>query len=239
MRIAILSDIHSNIVALNAVAADMSIRSLEGAIHLGDLVGHGPRPNEAVERIIELGIHGVVGNYDMGVLDPDAENGRALLKPGHSQALKDVFYWTRDKLGDKARKHLSELPAQIRLEEGDRTILLTHGSPERPTEYLYQDTPRARLDELFKGSGADILIVGHTHIPHITELGDNLFINPGSVGRPTDGDPRASYLIVDTESGFRAENIRVTFDVESVAVDCVSSGLPEEMARGIRLGISV
>lgn len=237
MRIAVLSDIHGNLQALEAVLRDAQQRGVEGMVHLGDLVGYGPKSEEVVQRVRAEDLAGVVGNYDLAVCHLDADLGQALyLKPSLSAVGRATYLWTRDHVGEETRTFLRSLPAQLRVEEGDLACLFTHGSPERPNEYLLPDTPDARLQELFEGTGAQVLVVGHTHVAQVRRVGESVLLNPGSVGRPKDGDPRASYLILDTTSGLRAEQIRVEFDVESVAAESIRSGLPTDEATGLRLG---
>lgn len=240
MRLAIISDIHGNVEALEAVLKDVDMRGVEGVLHLGDLVGYGPRPNEAVALVKERGMEGVVGNYDLAVLCDDGEEGlRKYLKPSISDVGRATYEWTREKTDGPSREFLAQLPTHVFFEEGETTYLLTHGSPERPNEYLKADTPPERLDELFKASEAQVMIVGHTHLPMALEHGENmLLLNPGSVGKPKDADPRASYLIVDTEKELRVEHIRVAFNVESVAEESVLFGLPREQADALLKGVS-
>lgn len=238
MRLAVVADIHANLPALEAVMKDMARREVEGVVNLGDIVGYGPHCDEIVEALEKAEMQGVVGNYDLAVLAEDETHGRELfLKPDLGPVAREVFTWTRQHTGAATRQYLAELPAQLYMEEQGLTMLFTHGSPERPNEYLGADTPQERLEELFEGTGADIMVVGHTHLPLVREVGDNLLINPGSVGAPKDGDPRASYLILDTEGQFRAEHVRVTFDVESFARFCVSSGLPKSQAEAFTKGL--
>lgn len=238
MRIAVIADIHANLPALKAVLSDMAGRGVEGVVHLGDLVGHGPHPDQAVSLVRAQGITGVAGNYDLAVLEPEAGPAaeKLLKKPLTPWAMK-TLEWTRENASEETKEYLKTLPALFWIEEGDRKMLFVHGSPEAPNEYLTPETPDQRLIELLDSTGADIIFAGHTHLPMARELGGRLVINPGSVGKPKDGDPRASYIIVDTENGFVAERIRVTFDVESVAEDCVISGLPAEQAEGLRKGL--
>ena len=181
MRLAILADIHANLPALEAVLRDVAGRGVEGLLHLGDLVGYGPHPEAVVARVREQEIAGVVGNYDLAVCHPDAEEGAArYLRPDLSEVGWQTYRWTRARVGAATREVLSSLPAQLHIEEGARSFLLTHGSPERPDEYLLPDTPEARLRELFEGSGADVLVVGHTHLPQAREVGNRLLLNaPG------------------------------------------------------------
>lgn len=240
MRIAVLSDIHGNLVALEAVLRDVAGRSVEDLLHLGDLVGYGPRPDEVVDRVRREGITGVVGNYDLAVCHPDVEEGRArFLKPSLSEVGRRTYLWTRERVRDETRAFLKALPAQLRVQEGEVDYLFTHASPERPNEYLLPETPAERLRELFDASGADVLVSGHTHLAGAREVDGRLLLNPGSVGKPKDGDPRASYLVLDTENGLQAEHVRVEFDVETVVAESVHSGLPPEQAESLRLGRGV
>ena len=229
MRLAILADIHANLPALEAVLRDLAGRGVEGALHLGDLVGYGPDPDAVVARVREQQISGVVGNYDLAVCHPDAvEGAQQYLRPDLSAEGWETYCWTRERVGAATRDVLATLPAQLRIAEAEHVFLFTHGSPERPNEYLRPETPESRLLELFVGTGADVLVVGHTHLPQAREVGNRLLLNPGSVGNPKDGDPRASYLILDTEHGLTAEHVRVEFDVETVAAERVDSALPPQ-----------
>ena len=218
----------------------MQKRDLEGAVHLGDLVGYGPHPNEAVARVKELDIPGVVGNYDLAISHSDPGEGlKTFIKQPVSDVALGTFQWTYAQTSDESRAFLMERSAKIMIEEGPLRFLFTHGSPERPNEYITDDTPDERLEHFFEGTGVDVIVVGHTHLSRHGQVGPRLVLNPGSVGRPKDGDPRASYMILDTEAdGIRAEQVRVVFDVESVARDCVNSGLPKEQADGLLRGLS-
>ncbi|MDF1553096.1 MAG: metallophosphoesterase family protein [Deferrisomatales bacterium] len=240
MRLAILADIHANLPALEAVLRDVAGRGVEGVLHLGDLVGYGPHPDAVVARVREQQIGGVVGNYDLAVCHPDAREGaQQYLRPDLSEEGWRTYCWTRERVGAATREVLATLPAQLRIEEGERVFLFTHGSPERPNEYLRPETPEPRLQELFEGSGADVLVVGHTHLPQAREVGSRLLLNPGSVGNPKDGDPRASYLILDTDRGLTVEHMRVEFAVETVGAERVDSAFPAQQGEALRRGRGV
>ncbi len=219
MRIAVLSDIHGRLAALDAVLSDVAHRGVEALVHLGDLVGNGPEPNEVVERLRREEAIGVVGNWDLAVCQPDEVEGLRAYLPLHlPEAARRSYVRTRRALTAEHRSFLAGLPAQLRIEEGGLCFLLTHGSPERPDEALTDAVPDGRLQGFFEAAEVQVLVVGHSHVGAVREVGgraaggDRLLLNPGSVGIPMDGDPRASYLILDTEQGVRAELVRVPFD---------------------------
>ena len=239
MRLAVISDIHANIVALEAVLKECGARGVEGILSLGDLVGHGPRPNEVVARVKAHGISGIAGNYDLAVCHVDAARGAAeYLKSPISEAAMQTYLWTREKTSLESLEYLAGLPASLCIDEGEISFQFVHGSPAAPNEYLYPQGGEERLEKLLSDANVDVLVAGHTHLPMARRVGERLVLNPGSVGRPKDGDPRASFIVLDTENGLRVEHIRVIFDVESVVKDCVISGLPKEQAQNLRLGLS-
>lgn len=218
MRLAVLSDIHGNLAALEAVLADAARRGIDGTVHLGDLVGWGPEPGAVVDRVQTLGLTGVAGNWDLAAAHPDPDGGwQRYLAPVAPAAAREALDRTRAELTPGQVEFLRGLPAQLRIEEGDQTLVLAHASPENPCEALGSHTPEERLRALFEGTGAEVLVVGHTHLPLARELAPWLLLNPGSVGRPDPADPRASYLVLDTEHGFTAQHVRVEFPVETKA----------------------
>jgi len=239
VRIAVLSDIHSNIVALDAVLA--SIGAVDAIWHLGDVVGYGPAPDEVVERLTGLGAIGVRGNHDAaasGAIDLSWFN------PEAAAALE----WTRANISETTRAWLAALP-QRRM-EADFTLV--HGSPRDPTwEYVTSAAlARAGLSAISTGHG----LHGHTHVPiaftqvdgrmrtlapragNTVALGEGrTLLNPGSVGQPRDGDPRASYLILDTVAGTATWG-RSVYDFEAVGASIRAAGLPGRLADRLRVG---
>lgn len=214
MRIAVLSDIHGNLAALEAVLGDLAGRGVEGAYHLGDLVGFGPQPNEVIRRLRDEGIDGVAGNFDLGVSHPNpAEALQRHFPSPPPPAAVAALERARREVTDESLEFLGALPVLRRIEEGRQSYLFAHGSPDSVLEGLTDQTPESRLLDLFGTHGADVLVTGHTHVPLVRECGDHLLLNPGSVGRPLDGDPRAAYLVLDSEQGFSVEQVRVEFDV--------------------------
>ncbi len=227
MRLAVLSDVHGNLAALEAVLRDMAARGVDGAVHLGDLVGWGADARAVVERVHAEGVPGVAGNWDLAVLCPDPDEAWTRFLAGVApEAARPVLGRTREELGESHRECLRGFPAQMRIQEGALSLLLAHGSPDSPTEGLSEQTPEARLRELLDRTGVDILLVGHTHRPLARKVGGGLLLNPGSVGRPADGDPRASYLVLDTEGELTIQAVRVEFGVETRRSDGVALPLP-------------
>ena len=240
MRIAVLSDIHSNLVALDAVLS--AIGAVDAVWHLGDVVGYGPEPDGVVARLAEIDAVGVRGNHDAASLGgPEID----WFNPDARRAME----WTRSAISDSTRAWLGGLP-QRRTEAG---IALVHGSPRDPTWEYITSVPVARAN--FDVLGTRLGLFGHTHVPaafrdedgrveHISplpgselELGDGRFlVNPGSVGQPRDGDPGASYLIVDTER-LTCRWERVEYDIGAVQVVMAERGLPPPLALRLAYGL--
>ena len=233
MRIAIFSDVHGNLPALDAVLADIQGRKVDATYCLGDLVGYGASPNECVERIRTLRIPTVMGNYDDGVGFDRDECGCAYTNPV-DQALGDrSLIWSRNRTTADNKGFLRSLNKDIRFEADGRRVLLVHGSPRRMNEYLFEDRPSSSFERLAASSDADIIVFGHTHKPYTKRAADVLFVNDGSVGKPKDLDPRACYAIL--EDG-RVELHRVAYDVASAAAAIRNTDLPREFASDIETG---
>jgi diadenosine tetraphosphatase ApaH/serine/threonine PP2A family protein phosphatase len=232
MRYLILSDIHSNLLALEAVLEDAP--SGLPVWCLGDIVGYGPYPNECIQRVRGLEAACVVGNHDWAAM------GKLDVRDFNLDAQRSVL-WTQRQLTPASLEYLEHLP--LRLIEGAFTLV--HGSPREPIwEYiLYPSTARANFEHL----STDHCLVGHTHVPvafrrvedgqaveteHLVEgtplslERGRLICNPGSVGQPRDGDPRASYAILDLEAA-TLECRRVTYDIATVQERMERFGLPQ------------
>ena len=238
MRIAIFSDIHGNLPALDAVLADLAAQSeIERTYCLGDLVGYAPFPNEVTERIRASGIPTIVGNYDDGTGFDRDDCGCAYKEP-EAKALGDrSFAWTKAHVTEENKSFLRALPREIRLTLAGVRILLVHGSPRRVNEYLYEDRPVASFQRLAAASDADVIVFGHTHIPYTKRVDGVLFVNIGSVGKPKDGDPRACYIILELRDGnVDVHYRRVAYPVETVADAIRRSELPDAFATMLESG---
>lgn len=232
-KLAIVSDIHGNLEALKMVMEHAKAQGASGFISLGDMVGSGPCPEEVVNIIRGEHFLSVVGNFDLKVL----EFTRASKRPKAASVRGAVMAATARDLSEDSLRFISSLPPEIRLEVLGRRILMVHASPDGPDEHLGPDTSDARLAELGRIADADIVMVGHSHQAFVRKVNDALFVNPGSVGRPVDRDPRASYAILDT-ADFSVTLHRVEYDVDATVRALREKGLPEEVALDIREGKS-
>lgn len=237
-RVAIFSDIHANLPALEAVLADMDARGLVDRYCLGDLVGYATFPNEVIEVIGAKQIPTIMGNYDLGVGN-DSDDCGCAYKDAQAEALgKRSIAWTNAHTSAENKASLRQLPTQIPLQLGDLRMLLVHGSPRRINEYLYEDRPDRSLEHLLDMVAGDVLVCGHTHLPYHRVLpSGRQVINDGGVGKPKDGDPRAGYVILEAnDKALRVEFIRVPYDIERAAQAIEASDLPPEYAMMLRTG---
>ena len=235
-RIAIFSDIHANLPALQAVLAGMDQRGLDQRYCLGDLVGYGTFPNEVIEIIREQKIPTIMGNYDQGVGNSSDECGCAYRTAEEEALGKRSIAWSNVHTTDENKAFLRSLLPQITFQLGDLRVVLAHGSPRRINEYLYIDRPDAGLERILDGVNADVLVVGHTHKPYHRVLPSGRHvINDGSVGKPKDGDPRACYIILEAEGrDLNVEFVRVSYDVERTATAIEASEMPAKYAGMLR-----
>lgn len=239
MRLAVLSDIHANLAALDAVCEAMP--PVDEVWALGDIVGYGPQPNEVIRRLQELGARSVLGNHDgaaIGTVDASWFN------PDAATAIR----WTGEVLDDNSRAYLAVLPEVRR----DGELTAVHGSPREPIwEYITDASVAAANLDAFETRHC---LYGHTHQPVIYRAdrgrievvtadsaapialdARRALINPGSVGQPRDGNPHASYLVLDTEAG-TAEFRRVAYDVALTQRLMRAAQLPHWLVERLALG---
>jgi len=247
MRYALISDIHANLPALEAVLADIGGRADVGATyHLGDLVGYAPWPNEVVARLRNAAIPGVAGNYDSTVATSYKHCG-CRYEDARQEELSHLSYrWTLADVSAQTKALLGGLPFRIDLRPmgghaSGPTMILLHGDQVLNTVYVHEARPDAFLEKMGMALGArsgDAVCVGHTHKPWHRVVAGIHYVNTGSVGRPKDGDWRAGYVLLDVEAdaGVRVEFVRVEYDVDRAARAIVESGLPNELADHLRTG---
>jgi diadenosine tetraphosphatase ApaH/serine/threonine PP2A family protein phosphatase len=242
MRVAVISDIHGNLHALEAVIAELAAESLDGIWSLGDVVGYGPRPNRCCALVQERADISLAGNHDLGVL------GFVELEEFSPDAAASAL-WTREVLSPEARAYLERLEPLARADG----VELFHASPRDPI-WDYVLTGEAALDAL-ELTSEPLVVVGHSHLPLAVllagrtlsgghapdgtevDLADGRWLlNPGSVGQPRDGDARAAYLLLDLEAG-RASFRRIDYDVELTQAEIRERGLPEVLAARLAGGV--
>ena len=241
MHVLVISDVHSNLTALNAVLADAG--NADVIWSLGDIVGYGPEPNECIARLNEFEHVAIAGNHDWAVL------GKLDLADFNADA-RNANLWTRDQLTPESEAYLDSLPETV--VAGDFT--LAHGSPRHPIwEYLFY-AGMARLS--FNYYDTAICLVGHTHVPvifrdavetHQCEVSQHVeraqvgldearyIINPGGVGQPRDGDPRAAYMLLDTEAK-EFEHRRVSYNIAETREKMRALGLPPRLGARLEFG---
>ena len=233
MRVAIFSDIHGNLPALEAVLADIAAQQPDLVYCLGDLVGYGASPNEVTERIRAEAIPTVMGNYDDGVGFGRDECGCAYRDPVDRELGDRSLAWTKSHTSAENKAFLRTLHKEIRFEADGRRVLLVHGSPRKLNEYLFEDRPLSSFQRLAASSNADVIVFGHTHKPYAKTVDGVLFTNDGSVGKPKDLDWRACYVILENGAvSFR----RVEYDVQAAAAAIRATDLPHEFALDIESG---
>ena len=218
MKVGVLSDIHGNTVALDAVLADMP--PVDRMVCAGDIVGYNPWPAECVEWIRERSVPTVMGNHDRATATGSAFGFNSMAGAGVEYA--------REQLADDQLAFLSALLDSRR--ECDERVRIVHGHPADPDRYTYpaQFEPDLLGDE-------DVLVMGHTHVQAHEVYDEGIVMNPGSVGQPRDGDPRAAYAVVDLDSISVTEH-RVEYDIERVREAVYDAGLPAQIGDRLDKG---
>lgn len=222
LTLLVLSDIHSNLTALQRVLEDAG--RFDTAICAGDIVGYGPDPAECIKTAMVQKFRCVAGNHDDAVVTGDASS----FNPYATEAVSI----NRLLINSEDRAWLRQLSLNLMLNVEDVKVVVFHGSPRDPlNEYIFPPEARLRAAEFLDLTGADLLILGHTHVPYVYGVGNRMVVNPGSVGQPRDGDPRASYMLIDVEDGeVFVTHRRVEYDVDEVASRMRRLGLPEMLA---------
>jgi putative phosphoesterase len=222
MRLAIVSDIHGNLTALEAVIADIRKTSPDLALQGGDLVVGGPRPAEVVDRIRQLGWAGVVGNTDEVLWAPEKFEGQVKRAPKLRELLDILFHdfaATRDLLRDEQVRWLRALPPMWQ----DHGIALLHASPGDLWQAPMPEAEEQQVVATYGSLGSNTVVYGHLHRPYVRQVPAFTVANSGSVGMPYDGDPRACYLLIEDGT---VTIRRVEYDVEGEVQYLLSSGYP-------------
>jgi len=238
LKVALFADIHGNFPALQAVWSHARRMGAEDFWNLGDSVGYGPFPSEVLAFLRREYILTLRGNYDSKVLRLPERGEKWLGTKRPEKALAFRSCW--EALSEEDRLYLEGLPEIVRFRYGGVPFFLCHGSPESPGEHLDDSTSEERLLELGKATGAACILCGHSHVPFDRSAGGVRFINPGSVGRPDDGDPRASYCLMEMQKDVLQISFhRVGYDVDQVLYELRNQGLPDVFGRMFLQGVSL
>lgn len=232
IQLAIISDIHANLIALDAVLTDIKNRGLTQIYCLGDLVDFAPWGNEVIDRIQEKNIPCLLGNHDQRIAFDEA-----IIPLPHHDVIETsnreiAINISKKEISAPHKKWLATLPYNIeltfKLGTSLRKILLVHASLQSNDEYIHESTPKHALSTQLKQKAIDILVMGHTHHSYIQQEEDAMFINCGSVGRSKEKDRKASYaLITLTEKGIDAKIVKVDYPIEKVAYAIYDSNIPD------------
>lgn len=218
MRIGVISDVHANRVALRAVLVDMP--AVDALVCAGDVVGYNPWPADCVETLRDRAVPTVMGNHDRAVVTQTGFGGNGMADAG--------VQYAQEVLTDDHVEWLRGLPTERTCFDG--RLKLVHGHPDDPNRYTYPGLfSSALLDN------EDVLVMGHTHVQAHETYDEGVVMNPGSVGQPRDGDPRAAYAVVDLDE-LVVDERRVEYDIEAVVEAVTSAGLPEGTGRRLRKG---
>jgi len=256
MKIALFSDIHANLPALEAFFADVEKHQPDAMYCLGDLVGYNIWPNEVINEIRKRMIPTLAGNYDYGIGRKGDDCGCAYKTDHEKEMGKVSISYTNGIIGEDERKYLRTLPAHIRLvfqlNDEKLNLLLVHGSPRKINEYLFEDRDEKSLLRIIEQADADILCFGHTHLPYHRILKSKTAdpyryhhaINVGSIGKPKDGNPQGGYVLltinenstIEVEESVSVEFIRFDYDIEKAVRAIEESPLPNEYAEILRNG---
>jgi putative phosphoesterase len=242
LTLALLADIHGNVAALDAALADIRRERIDRIVILGDLALNGPRPAEALARVMELHAAGaavISGNTDIAVADGDYAAAFPWLDEVTS-AHQAAAEWARDQLADEQLEFLRSLPAERRLWSGDTMVLACHASPGSQTSGLPADLDPSLTVQRATRTDARVIACGHTHVADSRELGRKLIVNPGSCGYAFDGSPDACWalLTLPDEGDPSVQLRRPTYDAQAASGEVSERGLPGDVYRAatIRTG---
>ncbi|MES2514148.1 MAG: metallophosphoesterase family protein [Bacteroidota bacterium] len=225
-KIAIISDIHGNLPALEAVIKDIQSKEISDIYCLGDLVGYYCFFNEVVQKIIDLKIPTVLGNHDDALINHSGVIER-------SKTCTHILKWQLQKANESTINFLRTIPTHLEIIHANRSIKLIHaGLSDNVDEYVFDVNDLYLERHQFN---EDILISGHTHLPSYKKTyGGKTWINPGSVGQPRDGNNKASYVIIDQE--LNAHFTRVSYDYELVMEAMKQNGFDSYISEGLKTG---
>jgi putative phosphoesterase len=240
MQVGVISDIRGNLPALEAVLAHAHSQGVQTIWNLGDSVGYGANPDQVLRLLQQKNVTSILGNFDRNVLRFPKK--KAVWREKRRPEVFLALYWAYENISEPSRDYLMSFQEDIHLRIGKTRILLTHGSPNSRKEGLYVDTPVKYLQQLLSKAKVDIVCCGHSLDPFYRVVKKGIFINPGGVGAQRDGDPRASYAVLDIDPRMmfedegedfplRCRHFRVEYDIERAASEIRKRSLPEAFAQ--------
>lgn len=231
----VLGDVHANWPALKAIMTFVPLSTIDGIINTGDTTVYGPFPNKTVRWFRRQNIvMGIKGNTDSRMLKILA--GKKLKKPRKKEK-RVMYHWTAGRLSPKNRRYLDNLPKKKTMILKGYRIGIFHGSCDNPKEALHSKTPIKRFRELASQSTSHIHIMGHSHFPYYKMVKGVHFINPGSVGRPYDGDPRTSFAMITISSkNVSVKHYRIPYAIEDMILGLEKHGLPPIYKKMAEIG---
>lgn len=238
-RIAALGGVYSNHMALEAVIADARRRGVEAIFCLGDLGAFGPSPDKVFPILIDNGVRVMQGNYDNSVGRGLSDCQCGYVDPRDNYFAKISYDYTFANTSDRFKAWMRDLPESIGIELGPYRVLMSHGSPRRMNEFLWESTTSTHfLNRMVREHDADIVLATHTGLHWKRELPhDRHFVNVGVIGRPAnDGRTEVWYTVLDARKGLEVEHIPIAYDHESLAREMKQEGLPQEFIDTIRHG---
>ncbi|MCX5681732.1 MAG: metallophosphoesterase family protein [Candidatus Omnitrophica bacterium] len=238
MKIAVIADVHANLFALDVVLKDAKAKGAKEIWDLGDSVGYSPFPNECLARMQRAKVKGILGNYDKKVLDfPKMKKSWQ----GQKHPAKYFsFQWASRNLSRSNNLYLRKLPEKLEMARKGVRFLLVHGSPLSIDEALGTGTPKQRFLELAKAVDADVVLCGHSHGFFNKKVAGIRFVNPGSVGRSFDGEPMASYVMLEINDGvLHVKNYRIDYENDKNLKRMRQEKFPLVLIDSIRLGRSI
>ena len=218
MRVGLISDVHANAPALQAVLEDMP--PVDHLIHAGDVVGYGGFPHDVLAEFRQRSIASIQGNHDRAVLGEFHDEFHRIPKA--------AALWTTDQLSEDELSYLDDLPVESAFVNGH--VSVAHGAPGEPNTYTYPEN----FDASLLGNET-VLVLGHTHKQASRSFDEGTIVNPGSVGLPRDGDPRAAYALLDCDS-WTVDLCRVDYNIERAQEAIREHGLPVELIDGLEHG---
>ena len=224
MLIGLIADVHSNVIALEAVLSEMDALGVEKILHAGDIVGYNPYPNETIGSFKKWRIISIRGNHERALITGDTS--------GFNQYAAAALEWTGKIITCENLGFISKLKDIEAITVDDARIVIVHGSPKDLDKYVYPEDVEPGFLTM---TDSDILVLGHTHIQFKKEYPEGIIINPGSVGQPRDLNPESAFAILDTET-MQIQLKRKKYDIEKVIEDMQKAHLPEKLWIRLRDG---